>query len=116
MTRLALSVNQPWAHLIIAGVKPVENRTWVTPHRGLLYIHASKRWDRNAIAEIWEWQRVRIDPARLLFGGIIGVVELYDIVTHDASPWFVGPFGWRLRDPRPLPFMPLRGHQNVFGF
>ena len=114
--RRALAVKQPWAWLIISGTKPVENRTWTTNYRGLLYIHASKRHDKSDLEDIWDWQRVRIDPSVLLFGGIIGTVELYDVVTHDPSPWFVGPFGWKVRDPRALPFMPLKGRQSLFTF
>src|SRR5687767_9624159 len=38
---MCLSVRQPWAELIVAGRKRVENRTWKTNHRGLLGIHAS---------------------------------------------------------------------------
>jgi hypothetical protein len=37
----ALSVRQPYAALICAGVKTVENRTWTTDYRGKLLIHAS---------------------------------------------------------------------------
>jgi len=36
-----LSVKQPNATLICAGVKCVENRTWTTDYRGRLLIHAS---------------------------------------------------------------------------
>lgn len=36
-----LSVKQPNATLICAGVKRVENRTWSTDYRGRLLIHAS---------------------------------------------------------------------------
>lgn len=36
-----LSIRQPWATLICLGVKPIENRTWQTKHRGALAIHAS---------------------------------------------------------------------------
>ena len=36
-----LSVRQPYATLICAGVKAVENRTWKTPYRGRLLIHAT---------------------------------------------------------------------------
>jgi ASCH domain len=42
LTRLlALSVRQPWAWLIVNGVKDNENRSWRTDHRGPLLIHAS---------------------------------------------------------------------------
>jgi hypothetical protein len=36
-----LSVQQPYATLICAGVKTVENRSWKTDYRGRLLIHAS---------------------------------------------------------------------------
>jgi hypothetical protein len=36
-----LSVKQPYATLICAGVKAVENRTWKTNYRGKMLIHAS---------------------------------------------------------------------------
>lgn len=36
-----LSIKQPWASLICAGVRDVENRTWQTKYRGRLGIHAS---------------------------------------------------------------------------
>ena len=41
MTMKTLSVKQPQATLICAGIKRVENRTWKTEYRGRLYIHAS---------------------------------------------------------------------------
>lgn len=116
MKRIALSIKQPWAHLIISGAKPVENRTWTTAYRGLLYIHAAKRWRGSDCDLVHKVHGVRVDFGALRFGGIIGMVELYDIVTHDASHWFYGPYGWKLRNPQPLPFLPLRGHQNIFTF
>jgi hypothetical protein len=36
----ALTVHQPWASEIIAGTKTAEHRSWRSPHRGHLYIHA----------------------------------------------------------------------------
>lgn len=45
---LALSVQQPWAWLIVWGLKPVENRTWPTagPRAGV-----SRRPNRSAWSE-----------------------------------------------------------------
>ena len=40
-----LSIRQPWAWAIVAGFKPVENRTWKTGYRGPLLIHAGLRED-----------------------------------------------------------------------
>ena len=44
-----LSVRQPWAWLICAGFKDVENRSWKTSYQGRLYIHAGKSFDWDAI-------------------------------------------------------------------
>ncbi|MGY4103805.1 ASCH domain-containing protein [Nocardia sp. R16R-3T] len=43
----AISVRRPWANLIVAGHKTVENRTWTTRHRGAVVIHAGARWERD---------------------------------------------------------------------
>lgn len=37
----ALSIKQPFAALIVHGIKDIENRTWKTNYRGKIYIHAS---------------------------------------------------------------------------
>jgi hypothetical protein len=38
----AITIKQPWAFLIVEGVKDIENRTWKTNFRGRVLIHASK--------------------------------------------------------------------------
>ena len=57
MTMKTLSVKQPNATLICAGIKRVENRTWKTDYRGRLYIHASgdnnSFYDYNELPEKW---------------------------------------------------------------
>jgi hypothetical protein len=106
---LALSIRQPWAHLIIAGVKRIENRNWRTSHRGPIAIHAARRVD--PIAPIAAQYGVII-PSDLLRGGIIGVADLVDIVQQpqpEDEMWFDGPFGWVLRNARPVPFVATRG-------
>ena len=45
----------------------------------------------------------------LYFGGVIGSVLITDIVTAHNSPWFHGPAALVLADPRPEPFLRLRG-------
>jgi hypothetical protein len=43
----AISLWQPWATLIAIGAKSVETRSWATPFRGELVIHAAKTWTRD---------------------------------------------------------------------
>lgn len=42
-----LSLHQPWASLLVHGKKRVETRSWPTRHRGVLLIHAAKKWSRD---------------------------------------------------------------------
>jgi hypothetical protein len=39
----ALTIKQPWAGLIISGVKDIENRSWKTNYRGRIYVHAAQK-------------------------------------------------------------------------
>ncbi len=49
LSAYALTLKNPWAHLIAHGGKTVENRSWM-PHAGVdwLLIHAGKGWDHSA--------------------------------------------------------------------
>lgn len=38
----ALTLTQPWATLVAIGLKRIETRSWSTPYRGPLAIHAAK--------------------------------------------------------------------------
>lgn len=40
---ICLTMHQPWASLLVAGVKRVEGRSWPTEHRGILWIHAAAK-------------------------------------------------------------------------
>jgi hypothetical protein len=112
----ALSVRQPWAWLIVNGVKDIENRSWRTHLRGPLLIHASSSLD--GYAENIEWVRrkrgisVPLDLAR---GGIVGVVDVIDCVESHKSKWFEkGSFGWVIANPRRLKFRLCKGAVGLF--
>lgn len=118
MPEKALSVRQPWAHLIAHGLKDIENRSWGPKHRGPLLIHASLKFD----VEAWRWIRNRYPdvpmPDRNDFelGGIVGRVNLVDVVRTSDSRWFFGPVGLVLQDAEVLPFVPGLGRLGVFDF
>jgi hypothetical protein len=124
---LALSCRQPWASLILIPWKDLENRNWATGYRGPLLIHAAKTMTRREYDEAIDFA-CSIDRERtmrllasgvLAFdnlprGGIIGSVNLVDCVRRSTSPWFVGPKGFVMRDPRSLPFVPFKGERGFF--
>lgn len=97
----ALTVQQPWAHAIVAGWKPIENRTTLWKHRGPLAIHAGTRLsDRglsspliHAAAEednpdqpvvLDRFGRTWVHGPSLHRGAIIGTVNVVDV--HVAQP------------------------------
>ncbi len=105
-----LSFQQPWASLIAAGIKDVENRSWNTDFRGKFLIHASsKRVTKSLEYELpVEWGSEILnhedfgnipDIRELPTSAIIGYVELDDIVDNDKSVWAApGQLHWKLKN------------------
>lgn len=125
MSELILSIRQPWAWLILHGGKDIENRNWSTNVRGRVLVHAAKGVTKEEWADAWEWVRMiapgawekgkrEILPGTIERGGIVGSVEIVDCVSRSDSPWFVGRYGFVLRNPEILPFRPLRGQLGFF--
>jgi len=115
-----ISIRQPWAWAIVAGHKPVENRSWATSYRGPVLIHAgktaSKRYMAERAAEIAEKFGLSV-PAigDLPLGGIVGIADLVDCLPTHPSPWYIqGEFAWVLANARPLPFLPCKGQLGFF--
>ncbi len=93
----AISVQQPWAWLIVRGYKDIENRSWLTKQRGRVLIHAGQKFDHRALTN----HRLRgtilsiltangLKPEDLQRGGIVGSVEIVDCVAFDPGMWFDG--------------------------
>jgi hypothetical protein len=128
----ALSIRQPWAWLIIRPdltgtaretyphFKDIENRVWYTNFRGKFLVHAAKGMTQSEYDNAQEWA-LTIDPQipfpspnALQKGGIVGEVELTACLDESPSPWFCGPYGYALKNPKPLPFLPLLGQLKFF--
>ena len=124
---LALSIRQPWASLILLAGKDIENRNWSTATRGPILIHAAKGMTKREYIEAMAFAAFatctldpcRLDslnPGNLPRGGIIGSAILADCARRGGavSPWFQGPYGFVLRNPKPLDFIPLKGQLGFF--
>ncbi|KAA5603782.1 hypothetical protein F1188_19175 [Roseospira marina] len=59
-------------------------------------------------------QVIQMAQQRQQVGGIVGAVDVVACVTDHPSPWFFGPIGWVLANPRPLLFTPCRGRLGLF--
>jgi hypothetical protein len=110
-----LSVQQPWSYLIAHGLKDVENRNWTTRYRGLVLIHAGKKFQDEAVDWILdrltagEQKRFPMRKSAFECGAIVGIARLADVVTESESKWFVGTYGWVFDKAMPLSPIPMRG-------
>jgi len=92
----ALSVCQPYASLLVAGLKTIETRTWSTQYRGKLLICASKK-ELGTIHDLRIDHRYRLAqdlwgrPCRtgdqLPVGVAVGVVEVVDCRRMTGDDW-----------------------------
>jgi len=120
---LALSVRQPWAWAIIHAGKNIENRGHVAitkggMKRGRIAIHASKGMTQEEYASAYDFMRsidvVCPPPGALIRGGIIGSVDVVDIVTRSSSRWFFGPRGLVLANTQSCEPIPCSGALGYF--
>lgn len=91
-----ITIKQPWASLIVEGIKDVENRTWKTNFRGRILIHAGIEKTSGLIAKYLSHEqhiefRKKVGYSGLDFleptGAIIGSVEIVDCVINHPSIW-----------------------------
>lgn len=132
----ALTLWQPWASLIVEGVKRIETRSWATSHRGPIAIHAAKR-DIN----IDEFVRLRnLLPDEIIWtakgscefplGAVLAIANLIDCVEMTpefiaqqseqelkCGDWQPGRFAWILEIIRPVvPPVQVSGGQKLWNW
>ena len=132
-----LTVWQPYASLLVMGLKEFETRGWETKDRGPLVIHAAKLNDharKDAVDRVaTRFREYGMDKeAEALFescgkslGCAVGVVALTDCqpmidggsVIENAVGYFSeGRFGWKCDNPRmfetPIPVVGKQGLWN----
>jgi hypothetical protein len=138
----ALSIKQPWAWLICAGYKDIENRDWFIGRkpalggsfqgRGLelparIYVHTGKNPDADMEGTLdfikaidgslyrHIFSTIMNDSPGLDLGAIIGEVTITGCVTQSDSPWFAGKYGFTLS--RPILYnvpIPYKGKLGFF--
>ena len=116
----ALSIQQPWAELILLGRKTIELRTWTTDYRGKLWVHTGQKINADLDRHFALGEAFR--------GGYVGVVTLEHVYSMDHDKWVrwhaqhldPGPyqqgfFGWVLTNPvRFVDPVPAPGRLNLF--
>jgi hypothetical protein len=110
----AISLYQPWAALMVSGLKRIETRSWSTNYRGLLLIHA-------ALKEL-----PGLGIGNIPRGGIIGTVDLIECqemnlfnlpseTERQYGDYKPGRFMWITENPKAFKkIIPYKGRQRIF--
>ena len=126
----AITICQPYAHLIVTGVKRVENRTWPTRVTGRVAIHAGKSRDWLTLSDDGTLDEdYELPIADMAFGAIVGVADLVAClpieeiirgVHSERFPWLrehehaEGPFCFVLENVRRIDPVAFNGSQGFF--
>uniref|UniRef100_A0AAV2LV19 Activating signal cointegrator 1 n=1 Tax=Knipowitschia caucasica TaxID=637954 RepID=A0AAV2LV19_KNICA len=85
-----LSMHQPWASLLVRGIKRVEGRTWYTSHRGRLWIAAAaKKPTPQEVSEVENMYRQIYNKREPAFpqdyptGCLLGCVNVSDCLSQE---------------------------------
>ncbi len=108
---IALGIQQPWAELILRGVKTIEVRSQPTQVRGTIYLYASKRTSPlpDAAAMV---TREQLELEALPKGLLVGTVEVVgcrpcvsvdSLAACVSAELLQGRFAWQFAHPRRLP-------------
>jgi hypothetical protein len=130
-----LSVTQPWASLIAAGIKTIETRSWYTSYRGPLAIHATKKpyagpWTRELMAATAETcGGITGYPKKLPLGAVVAIARLTDVTDAERlarlelgqeeialGDYGPGRFAWILRDVVAIDPSPAVGHLGLWSW
>jgi len=93
----ALSLKQPWATLVVHGLKTMEVRRWPTARRGRILIHAARISDDRS--EAWRHVPKELEATATQTAGIIGAVEIVDCVEYRTLDAFVADQARHLNEP-----------------
>lgn len=135
-----LSVQQPFATLIVLGLKPDETRSWERKHRGEIGIHASMKIDKescrrepikSALAAHGYNESNLPTGAIIGIGNLTGCHKVIEDCGHAAllgngeiiegDNYFFGwydpdRFAWRMADMRQIEPIPAKGQLGLWNY
>ncbi|XP_070827916.1 activating signal cointegrator 1 [Chaetodon trifascialis] len=124
-----LSMHQPWASLLVRGIKRVEGRTWYTSHRGRLWIAAAaKKPTPQETAEVEAMYRHIYKkeprfPKDYPTGCLLGCVNMTDCLSQeqfreqfpDTCEESASPFVFICTNPQELLVkFPMKGKHKIW--
>ena len=126
-----ISIKEPFASLIMLGIKNIETRSWKTNYRGEIYIHASLT--NSKIDEERKEKLLKLLPDNFEFnkGYIICKAKLIDCVYMDdkyiekikkdkinylCGRYEVGRYAWILENVEVIDKIPAKGKLGIWNY
>jgi hypothetical protein len=124
----ALTLWQPYAQAIVAGLKKYETRSWATRHRGKIAIHASAKTLSKEYRALADKYGLTDGPDGMPLGKILAICELEECILMDEDfigqqpqteidlgDWRTGRYAWKLNALAIMPeAKPARGYQGLW--
>lgn len=105
VTMKVLTIQEPYASMILNGEKTIETRTWKTKHRGLVLLHASK------------------NPKSKISGKIFAMAKIVDckpmIKDHEKDACceiYPNAYSWFLEEIRPCIPKEVKGKLGLWNY
>ena len=122
-----MSMHQPYASLLVSGIKMHEGRSWYTAHRGRLWIASTaKPANPDEVKELENFYRHHIKgeilnfPTQYPCGVLLGCVKLTDCLPQEEYRKLYpngeseSPFVFICEDPQELPVrFPIKGDHKI---
>ncbi|CRK87434.1 CLUMA_CG001235, isoform A [Clunio marinus] len=126
--KCCLSMHQPWATLLIAGIKKHEGRNWYTAHRGRLWIASTaKPTNPDEVSYLENFYRQHYKDENMTFpsqhpsGVLLGCVKIIDCLPQEEYRKIYpegesdSPFVFICEDPQELPVkFPIKGEHKIY--
>ncbi|GET86136.1 hypothetical protein, conserved [Leishmania tarentolae] len=124
---ICLSMHQPWASLLVAGIKRHEGRVWGTTYRGRLWIHAAASQPINVDEVEAHYSKFmsagQMFPKQYPTKVLLGYVYITDCLDREAYETEFepkerqeeSPYSFICVEPKVLPFpLPMNGNHKLF--
>jgi activating signal cointegrator 1 len=125
--RNCLSMHQPWASLLVEGIKKHEGRSWYTSTRGRLWISSTQKpADPEIVKQMEKFYRAHYNDDKILFpsqypaGCLLGCVSVQDCLPQEEYRKVYpngesdSPFVFICEDPQSLPIrFPNKGQHKI---
>ena len=123
-----LTIKEPFATLIMQGIKTIETRSFKTNYRGELYIQASLAHQKRTFPEPLN---SFINTLQMHYGKIICKVNLVDCIYMDeefiakikknkkeysVGHYEVGRYAWILKDVKIIKSIPVKGKLGIWNY